>query len=121
VAGHPIEPQAGQPGEENQPSNNSENNSSSELFEGDKQASEADSQQSEAYRKKGKGGRERSYEKVRKVLLYKKKMGRYPPDLSKDMCNYYDWWYFTMPRKKKDGDDYERHYKAYERGQKWLA
>lgn len=100
--------------------NNSGNNSPSELFEADKQAPEDDSQQSEVYKKKGKGGRERSYEKVRKVIVYRVKMGRYQPDLSKDMQDYYDFWYFTKPSKKKDRGDYERHAKAYERGQNWL-
>lgn len=86
----------------------------------DKSPSQADSQPSEVYKKKGKGGRERSYEKVRRVIVYRVKMGRYQPDLSKDMCDYYDYWYFTKPSKKKDWKDYERHLKAYERGQNWL-
>lgn len=84
-------------------------------------SSRADEEQEQVYQKKGKGGRERSYEKVRKVILYKVKLKRYPPDLSKDMCSYYDFWYFTKPNKKRDGANYERHKNAFERGQQWIT
>ena len=75
------------------------------------------------------GGRERKYEEigirgavsVRQVIVYRKKMKRYPPDTSPKMQEYYTYWYFTRPNKAKDGDDYERHVSAYQRAQKWLA
>jgi hypothetical protein len=98
-----------------------ENNSEDELFEPDRPPSQADTGTSETYKKKGKGGRVRSYEKVRKVILYRKKLGRYDPDLSEDMQRYYDFWYFTKPNRRRDKENYDRHVKAYSRGQKWLT
>jgi hypothetical protein len=93
----------------------------SELSEPHAMATEAPSHDSEPYKKKGKSGRERDYKKVRKVFLYRVKMGRYQIDLSKEMGEYYDYWYFEKPNKRRDGKDYERHVRSYSRGQAWLA
>jgi len=117
---------------ENNSPNNSEsirdgnkNNSPPELFAPDKPASQADVP---AYKKKGKIGRQRKYdelgnneiEPVKEVILLMHHTGEHWPGMSKDMQDYYDYWYFTRPNRRKDGKDYERHLKCYERKERWI-
>jgi hypothetical protein len=102
------------------------NNSSPELFTPSEPSSQADVP---AYKKKGKIGRQRKYdelgiddiEPVKEVILLMHHTGDHWPGMSKDMRDYYDFWYFTRPNKRKDGKDYERHVKCYERKERWTA
>lgn len=106
--------------------NNSETIPESELFGEPEQAQEAIP---EGYKKKGKVGRKRKYEEfgneeiepVRDVVLWRFKMGRHWPGMSEDMVEWYEFYYFTKPSKKKDGDKYEQHVRAWERGQRWIS
>jgi len=100
-------------GDQEQPQNNSGTIRDTELFEASPLATKP-------YEKKGKGGRERSYEKVRKVIMFRYKLGHYHLGLSDDMRLYYDYWYFSRPNKAKDGQNYERHVKTYKRGRQWI-
>jgi len=101
------------------------NNSPPELFTPSKPAPQA---ALPAYKKKGKVGRQRKYEilgdneiePVREVILFHQNMGSHWPGMSRDMQDYYDYWYFTRPNKRKDGKDYERHLKCYERKERWI-
>jgi hypothetical protein len=96
-----------------------------ELIEPDKPAPQADS---EEFEKIGPG-RQRKYEElgekevepVRELVLFRNEFGRHWPGLSKDMEHYYEHFYFTAPNKRKDGKNYERHVKCWERRTKWLA
>lgn len=112
--------------------NNSPNNSTSipprtdsELFAPDKSAPQDDS---EEFEKIGPG-RQRRYEElgekdvepVRELVLFRNEFGRHWPGLSRDMEQYYEHFYFTRPNKRKDGKNYERHVKCWERRTKWLA
>jgi hypothetical protein len=102
------------------------NNSGLELFLPLEPASQASVP---AYKKKGKVGRQRKYdelgiddvEPVREVILLMHHTGQGWPGMSKDMRNYYEYWYFTKPNKRKDGKDYERHVKCWERKERWTA
>jgi hypothetical protein len=102
------------------------NNSNPELFAPSEVAPQA---AMPAYKKKGKVGRQRKYdelgiddvEPVREVILLMHHTGQGWPGMSKDMRNYYEYWYFTKPNKRKDGKDYERHVKCWERKERWIA
>ncbi len=83
------------------------------------------------YKKKGKVGRQRRYEEpgkhgeipVHDVVLFRHVMGRHWPGMSKDMTDWYEWYYFTRPKrteKAKDAKEYERHCNSYERGERWI-
>lgn len=102
------------------------NNSGLELFGTPEPASQASVP---VYKKKGKIGRQRKYdelgiddvEPVREVILLMHHTGHGWPGMSKDMQNYYQRFYFTKPNKRKDGKDYERHVKCWERKERWTA
>lgn len=80
------------------------------------------------YRKKGKIGRQRKYdvlgaddiEPVKEVVLFRHQLGRHWPGLSRDMELYYERFYFTKPSKRKDGKDYDKHAKCWERRERWI-
>lgn len=111
---------------DNNSPNNSANNSEPELLEPAQPAPKATVA---PYKKKGTVGRKRRYEELGKneeepvkvVVLYRYHTGRHWPGMSKDMQDWYDRYYFTRPNKAKDGNEYERHVKAYERRRKWIA
>ncbi len=106
--------------------NTSEEYPPSEVFGGDKPTPQLDI---EHYKKKGIHARKRKYEKpgkdgdapVRDVVIFRYKMKHHLPGMSDDMEHWYEFWYFTRPNRKKDGDKYEQHLRAYNRGQKWIA
>ncbi len=107
-------------------SNNSENDSDSELFEPTQVAPEADGDE---FEKIGKVGRQRKYDQfgnhgenpVRDVVLYRYKTGEHWPGLSDDMQAWYEFYYFTKPSKAKDGDKYEQHKRAWDRRSNWIT
>ncbi len=98
---------------------------------------EVDSEQApedtqEKLEKIGKVGRQRRYESpgikkippVKDVVLFRYKMDRAYPGLSKDMEEWYEHYYFTKPtraERAKDAKEYERHVKSWQRGRKWIA
>lgn len=90
--------------------------------------SEANPTDSDELKKVGKVGRKRKYdelgedtiEPVKEVIFFRHQMGRHWPGLSKDMQDYYDYWYFEKPNKRKDGKDYARHVKCWERKERWI-
>lgn len=96
-----------------------------ELFEPDKPAPQDGS---EEFEKIGPG-RQRRYEElgekevepVRELILFRNEFGRHWPGLSRDMEQYYEYFYFTPPNKRKDGKNYARHVKCWERRTKWLS
>jgi len=83
----------------------------------------------EGYKKKGQVGRKRKYEEVgnngeipvKKVVIFRHVKGRHWPGMSQDMQEWYDKYYFTKPKKTGKAEDYARHVKSYERGQRWIA
>ncbi len=60
-------------------------------------------------------------EPVKEVVLFRHLHGRYWPGLSRDMEDYYEFFYFTRPNKRRDGKKHARHLKCWERRMKWLA
>jgi hypothetical protein len=96
-----------------------------ELLKPDKPAPQADS---EEFEKIGPG-RQRRYEDlgekdvepIRELVLFRNEFGRHWPGLSKDMEQYYEHFYFTAPNKRKDGKNYAKHVKCWERRTKWLT
>ncbi|MFL5628741.1 MAG: hypothetical protein ACJ788_24435 [Ktedonobacteraceae bacterium] len=83
-------------------------------------------------KKLGKLGRKRRYEEpgiedippVKEVVVFRFKMGRHYPGLSKDMEDWFEHYYFTKPtraEREKDAREHERHVKSWERGRKWIA
>lgn len=113
---------------ENNPPNNSTTippRNDQELIAPNKPSPQADG---EEFEKIGPG-RQRRYdelgekdvEPVRELVLFRNEFGRHWPGLSKDMEQYYEHYYFTRPNKRKDGKNYERHVKCWERRTKWLA
>jgi hypothetical protein len=114
--------------------NNSPNNAETipegELFEPAEPASEEGSHDLEmAFKKVGKVGRQRKYEElgiddiepVKEVVLFRSTMGQHWPGMSEDMQDYYEYWYFTRPNKRKDGKDHARHLKCWERKERWIT
>ncbi len=84
------------------------------------------------YKKKGKVGRQRKYEElgnngeipVKEVVLFRHVKGRHWPGMSQDMREWYEFYYFRKPvrtERAKDAEDYTRHVKSWERGQRWIA
>lgn len=105
--------------------NNSETIHPTELFEPDKPASQAGTQD---FKKVGKVvGRQRRYddlgeneiEPIRELFLLRHLTGKHWPGLSKDMEAYYEKFYFTRP--KKGSKDYAKHVKCWERRTRWIA
>lgn len=96
-----------------------------ELFAPDTPASQADLPEFE----KIGPGRQRRYEElgkddvepVRELVLFRNEFAHHWPGLSRDMENYYERFYFTAPNKRKDGKDYAKHVKCWERRTKWLS
>ncbi len=85
-----------------------------------------------SYKKKGKVGRQRKYEElgnngeipVKEVVLFRHVKGRHWPGMSQDMREWYEFYYFRKPvrtERAKDAEDYTRHVKSWERGQRWIA
>lgn len=117
--------------------NNSPKNSESELFpnsfEPDKSAPEARARGNmPAYKKIGQVGRKRKYElpgnrgeiPVKEVVLFRYIKHRHWPGMSDDMKQWYEQYYFKKPNRAeraRDAEDYERHVKSWERGQRWIA
>lgn len=74
-------------------------------------------------------GRRRKYEErgiygdmsVCEVVRFRALTGRHIAGLSLDMQKEYDYWYFRPPNRRKDGEDYERHKRAWSRRERWLA
>lgn len=80
----------------------------------------------------GEVGRKRKYEdtgiygdiSIKDVVLFRRIKQRHFPDLSADMREWYEHFYFTAPvvgEPAYRGKDYEQHKRAYERGQRWIA
>jgi hypothetical protein len=128
----PDEPQNVPPANKKRSENNSPNNSETipsridpELFTPDTPASQADLPEFE----KIGPGRQRRYEElgkddvepIRELVLFRNEFGRHWPGLSRDMEAYYERFYFTTPNKRKEGKDYDKHVKCWERRTKWLA
>jgi hypothetical protein len=96
-----------------------------ELLKPNKPTPQADS---EEFEKIGPG-RQRRYEDlgekdvepIRELVLFRNEFGRHWPGLSKDMEQYYEHFYFTAPNKRKDGKNYAKHVKCWERRTKWLT
>lgn len=74
-------------------------------------------------------GRLRKYEEVgiygdlpvRDVVRFRFVNGRHIEGMSQDMMDEFDHWYFTRPNRKKDGADYAKHLRAWERRERWIA
>lgn len=109
-----------------EPTNNSPNNSYSELFGGLEAAPQAAITPFENVRH---SGRLRKYENVGiygdvpvcEVIRFRAKNGRHIEGMSAEMQEEYDYWYFTPPSKRKDKEDYAKHVRAWNRRTKWLA
>ena len=80
----------------------------------------------------GEVGRKRKYEgtgiygdiSIKDVVLFRHIRQRHFPDLSADMREWYEHFYFAAPvvgESAYRGKDYEQHKRAYERGQRWIA
>lgn len=112
------------PGDSKKNSPEKKKNSLPELLRPDKPSSQA-----EPFKKRGKVGRKRKYEEigidgerpVKHIVLFYHSTGRHWPGMSEDMQEYYEYWYFTKPNRRKDGKDYERHVKAVERIERWFT
>ncbi len=109
--------------------NNSPKNSESELLEPPEPAPQGGLA---PYKKKGQVGRKRKYEEpgnngeipVKEVVLFRHIKGRQWPKMSQDMQEWYEFYYFSKPKRTeraKDAEDYNRHVKSWERGQGWVA
>jgi len=83
-------------------------------------------------KKLGKRGRKRRYEEygiediepVKEVILFRYSTGRHWPGMSEEMQEWYEFYYFTKPKRAertKNAEDYERHIRSWERGQKWIV
>jgi hypothetical protein len=79
----------------------------------------------------GEVGRKRKYDdtgiygdiSIKDVVLFRYIKERHFPDLSQDMRDWYEHFYFTAPvvgESPYRGRDYEQHKRAYERGQRWI-
>jgi hypothetical protein len=80
----------------------------------------------------GEVGRKRKYDdtgiygdiSIKDVVLFRHIKQRHFPDLSADMREWYEHFYFKVPvpgEPSYRGKDYEQHKRAYERGQRWIA
>jgi hypothetical protein len=73
-------------------------------------------------------GRLRKYEQigiygdlsVREVVRFRFTNNRYPLGVSDEMRDEYNYWYFSRPNRKKDGTQYAKHLRAWERREKWI-
>lgn len=77
-------------------------------------------------------GRKRKYEdtgiygdiSIKDLVLFRHIKARHFPDLSADMREWYEHFYFVAPQVGESsyrGRDYEQHKRAYERGKRWIA
>jgi hypothetical protein len=106
--------------------NNSSNNFPEELFGGHEAAPQAAITPFENERH---SGRLRKNEEVGiygdlpvcDVVRFRAKYGRHIEGMSADMQEEYDYWYFTVPSKRKDKDKYAKHVRAWNRRTKWLS
>lgn len=73
-----------------------------------------------------KSGRKSTYEQIRAIILHRHQYRAYPKGVSDDMCYWYEWMYFTKPKRNEKpfqgqkSATYEAHKRAYDRGRKWI-